>query len=145
MDHTVKHDPDFSVRQRKAVKCPACPHLKFCFDNFQISACKEQAPYCALPLIKLSIYDLLIELCLDLPTLDQFFEICFYVFTTPPDQFIRKMIGAGICSVSLEFPRIKEIYDGPGIINICQIAECETVIPVFHFLLPLRHPIFIQC
>ena len=143
--HALEHQPDFPVRQRQGVIVPARLHRKFRILHFQVPAGQQEAPDGILFPVHLVVYNLLVYLHPNRLTLHQALKILLYLPAALPNQLPRKAVGTGICPVGAKLPCLQIIQDRPWIIDVPLFSECESVIPLLHLILPLRHSIFSQC
>ena len=80
------------------------------------------------------IDNLLVNFHPDGLSLQQALKGCLHIRAAFPQQLPHQAVGAGVGPVCADPALLKEIDDGPGVVDILFLPECETVIPVFHLL-----------
>ena len=141
----LKHHPYFHVGQFQNILCfPPC-YIELIMHCPQISARKQQTPHSFVILIQLVEYDLFIECGAEGFSPQQTLHRHLDFRASLPDQSANQTVAAGICPIDTYSSFIKIINNGPWIINISPISECESVIPVFYLLFLIRQSIFFQC
>ena len=149
LNHLLKHQPDLQIRQRHCIQGflirPDCFQFRYHMDSFQISRRQQQAPYRVRIRIQLIIDDLLIHRHRHIPTLQQNLKLTLDLRLSRTKELPDQAIAAGVCPISIKLSRVQVIRYGPGIVNVCHRAECETIIPALH-LLPVvfSEPLFLQ-
>ena len=84
-NHLLEHNPDFHIRQLKAVLHPPAHYIEFMVYCFQVSAGQQQAPYSIIALVQLAEYNLFIKCGMECFPAQQTFHCHFYFRAPLPD------------------------------------------------------------
>ncbi len=143
-DHLLKHDPDLPVRQCQFISLPPGLFIDPVIFNFQITACKKQAPDGVFHGIQLAEYDLFIDLCPKGFPFQQTLHDLFYIPAPFPDHLSHQVIAAGVGPVGGKLSGLEIIQDRPWVVYFPGTAEDKSVVPELYPLHTVFHSIFFQ-